>query len=168
MGDILKKLNNIIFWCGIFLIIATCVLTKELSDLDEIWNFNMARCICNGLVPYKDISMIITPLTPLIEALFLKIFGSEMFVSRVLAIILALINLILVYRICKNLKIPKTIIDLFIISIVFFIKDLISFDYNAFFITLTLIAILFEIKNSEKNYSNKIYHILIGLIWWDY
>ena len=48
------------------------IIIKPISDLDEIWNYNTARAISEGLVPYKDISMITTPLLPMITAIFLK------------------------------------------------------------------------------------------------
>lgn len=38
------------------------VLIRELKDLDEIWNFNFARNIANGLIPYNDFNMLQTPL----------------------------------------------------------------------------------------------------------
>ena len=98
----MKKLRDILFWSGVFLVILTYILIKPLDDLDEIWNFNTARCIADGLIPYKDISMITTPLLGFITALFLKIFGTEMFVTRIMAALLAVVSLIVIYNICRK------------------------------------------------------------------
>lgn len=50
------------------------LVIPELS-LDEVWNYGFCYNVLNGLVPYKDFNMIITPLYPYIGALFLKIGG---------------------------------------------------------------------------------------------
>lgn len=159
----MKNLKNIIFWAGIFITISTYILVKPLSDLDEIWNFNIARCISLGLVPYKDISMITTPLLSFITAGFLKIFGTEMFVTRMLAIFLAIINLILIYKICKKVNIPKPIICALLLLITFVYKDYFCLDYNFFILAISLIIILLELKNTKKEKTNVIKQIFIGI-----
>jgi len=61
-----EKLINIdVFGIAILLFLAT-VLPRNLANLDEIWNFNFARNIANGLIPYKDFNMLQTPLLPFI------------------------------------------------------------------------------------------------------
>ena len=61
-----EKLINIdVFGIAIILFLAT-VLPRNLANLDEIWNFNFARNIANGLIPYKDFNMLQTPLLPFI------------------------------------------------------------------------------------------------------
>ena len=54
--------KNILLVLSIFVIIFSIIIIKPITDLDEIWNYNTARAISEGLVPYKDISMITTPL----------------------------------------------------------------------------------------------------------
>lgn len=103
----MKKLRDVLFWSGIFLVILTYIVIKPLENLDEMWNFNVARCIANGLIPYKEISMVSTPLLGFLTAIFLKIFGTEMFITRVLAAVLATANLGILYRICIKIKNSK-------------------------------------------------------------
>lgn len=158
----MKKLRNIIFWIGIFIVILTCILVKPLANLDEVWNFNMARCIANGLVPYKDISMITTPLTSFITAIFLKIFGTEMFITRILAAILAVINLALIYKIFRKLNIPKQITSVLVLAIMFVLKDYFCLDYNFLVLALALFIVLMELKYYEKNTIKS--QILIGIL----
>ena len=46
-------------------------------DLDEIWNYGFAHSIYQGLIPYKDFNMVVTPFFPFFLSLFLFIFGSN-------------------------------------------------------------------------------------------
>lgn len=158
----MKKKNKVLFWLGLFVAISSIILIRPLDNLDEIWNFNMARGIANGLVPYRDINMVITPLSSFVSAAFLKIFGSEMFVTRVLAIFLAVANLFFVYKILKTLKINSQIAHLITLAIAFVIKDYCYMDYNCFLLLLTLVVIWLELKYKD-NY-NVAKCILIGAI----
>lgn len=102
-------LKNILIFIGLMLVVSGNVLIQELSNLDEIWIYNFARCIQDGLLPYKDFSLVITPLFPMIGALFLKIFGNEMVVLRFVEIIGSASILFIMYKILLELKINKGI-----------------------------------------------------------
>lgn len=159
----MKKLNGFIFWSGIFIILTTTIVSNSLSNLDEIWNFNIARCIANGLVPYKDISMVSTPLLGFLVAPFLKIFGTELFVTRILSLILSFIILILVYNILRKLDVPQIISRVAIIFVVLLQLGFIDLNYNYLSLFLVLIIILLEIRCLKKK--NKMYaeNIFIGI-----
>ena len=60
-----RLIDLAVFGIAILLFLAT-VLPRNLANLDEIWNFNFARNIANGLIPYKDFNMLQTPLLPFI------------------------------------------------------------------------------------------------------
>ena len=160
----MKKLRDVLFWSGIFLVILTYIVIKPLENLDEMWNFNVARCIANGLIPYKEISMVSTPLLGFLTAIFLKIFGTEMFITRVLAAVLATVNLGILYRICIKIKIPNSIGKLLILVVMFIMKDYYCLDYNILVMTLGLIILLLEIKSFEQENKNKKIHIIIGIV----
>ena len=51
--------------------------------LDEIWNYGFTYNIANGLIPYKDFNMVITPFYPFLGALFLIIFGKSLLVYHI-------------------------------------------------------------------------------------
>ena len=70
--DIQKMKKNILLFAFIFLSVLSIIIIKPISDLDELWNYNTARAVSEGLIPYKDISMITTPLLPIITSVFLK------------------------------------------------------------------------------------------------
>lgn len=46
----------------LFVLFLSVLLPRNLNNLDEIWNFNFARNIANGLIPYNDFNMLQTPL----------------------------------------------------------------------------------------------------------
>lgn len=56
------KLIDISFFVIMMLLFASTVLIRKLANLDEIWNFNFARNIANGLIPCNDFNMLQTPL----------------------------------------------------------------------------------------------------------
>ena len=142
----MKKYENFVYTVCLVIVVTITVVMKPLSNLDEVWNFNIARCISNGLVPYKDISMVSTPLLGFIVAIPLKIFGQEMFFSRICAIIFGLICLFLLFKILKNIGIKKEISNLTVILALIVIVNYIAVDYNFFALILVLQIILIEIK----------------------
>ena len=83
-----KKIINILIKILLFVFILAImlglILKNPIYNLDEIWNYNFAHEIVRGLMPYKDINMVITPLFPYLIAGLLKIFGDELIVFRVL------------------------------------------------------------------------------------
>ena len=80
--------QDILIILFIFLAVFSIIIIKPISDLDEIWNYNTARAISQGLIPYKDISMITTPVLPMLTTIILKVIANEIIVSRILAAIL--------------------------------------------------------------------------------
>lgn len=61
----------------IIIFILTLLFGLVCNDMtgDEIWNYGFAYNIATGLIPYKDFNMVVTPLFPIISAIFMKIFG---------------------------------------------------------------------------------------------
>ena len=54
MLEKLKNIKKIGLFITILSFISSIVLLRDVNNLDEIWNFNFARCFANGLVAYKD------------------------------------------------------------------------------------------------------------------
>lgn len=46
----------------VFFVITTSaiILIRNLNNLDEVWIFNTARNVANGLLPYKDFNLVTT------------------------------------------------------------------------------------------------------------
>ena len=137
---------NILIFIGIILIISPIILSRNLSNLDEVWNYNFARNIADGLVPYRDFNMLQTPLLPLIAGLFLKLFGNELIIMRILAILLISGIFFMVYQILKLLKV-HTLYNLSFLFILFLLlKEHICIDYNFAILFLTLVLIYLDIN----------------------
>ena len=144
------------------------VLIRELKDLDEIWNFNFANNIANGLIPYKDFNMVTMPFLPMIISVFLKIFGQEVIVMRVLCVLMITYIEIMLLCILEKLKVKDYINYLSLIFICYIIKAYITIDYNYFILAIVLTIINIEISQYIKNkkiiYFDKKVDFIIGLL----
>ncbi|MCR5186949.1 MAG: hypothetical protein K6D97_07545 [Clostridia bacterium] len=83
-----KRFTNLILFIMFVLIISFYVFDRGINDFDELWNFNFALNVSNGLVPYRDFNILQTPLMPFISGLFLILFGKELLIMRALGVIL--------------------------------------------------------------------------------
>ena len=157
-----KIIKEILLFILIAMFFASSILIREASNLDELWNYNFANNIANGLVPYKDFNIVATPLLSIIGGLFLKIFGKELLIFRILNIVLNTSIIFLMYKIMDKLKIKKyiTLILLFLLTYVY--KKHAMFDYNFAVSFVSLIILYLELKNYETQ--KKSYQILIGVL----
>lgn len=168
MKKILKK--EYLFFIYLFLFIFSFIIVKPIENLDELWNYNMARAIYEGLIPYKDISMVITPLLSFINAGFLFLFGNNLVVMRILAALLCSSILYVTFKIFMLLikEIKISVIFTFILGILM-IEDF-CIDYNFFSIFLILIILYLELKKNDnenkllENLANAKSNILIGIL----
>lgn len=164
----MKIKKKTIFEIGLFftfaIFIASIVLNNSLGDLDEIWNYNFANCVSKGMVPYKDFSMVQTPLLPFITGSILKIFPNTLLTMRILAVILCSSIFFLVYKICQKLKVNKNIVLLAIFGLLILYAKYYCIDYNYFAVFLTLLIIYFELTlNMNKRLSNFLIGVIAGL-----
>ena len=140
---------------ALLFILASIIIIRPLNDLDEIWNYNFARNIADGKMPYKDFNMIQTPLVPILCSVFLNIFGNELIVMRILAIILCTLILFITYKILQKLKVNKHLNFTFIIFLIYILKDHFRIDYNFFVLLNVLIIIYIELKLISDIKSNE-------------
>jgi len=160
--DCCIKVLNKTFMCAFFILIFIFILCEQLNkyptNLDELWNYNIARCIKNGLIPYKDISMITTPLFPTIVAICLKIFGDNLFVFRIIGAVLFTLILIFTYKIFYELLKKQSIAIIFTGIICFALFQYFMVDYNFFVLLIALIIEYLELKiycGKQKRHTNK-------------
>lgn len=112
---------------------------------DEVWNFGFSYNIYNGLVPYRDFNVIVTPFYFILNAFVFKIFSPNVFVMHVISAIFATISLYFIRKI--NQKSFCFIYVILIILGVFPFTPLFP-GYNLF--SLYLFIIIFVL-----NYENK-------------
>ena len=166
-SKLLEWCSNIFIFCFIFLFCFSNIFTKTIGDLDEIWNFNFARNIANGLVPYNDFNMIQTPLLPAICAMFLKVLGNKLIIMRLLATIMLTTIFYLGFEIIFEKTKDKNFSSIFLVLILLLFKDIMSIDYNYGVLLISLIVLKLELKFlNEKEYftvSFK-YNFLTGIL----
>ena len=144
------KKKNILLITFIFIVVFSIIIIKQISDLDEIWNYNTARAISEGLIPYKDISMITTPLLPMVTAIFLKLIANEVIVSRILAAILWTGILFTIYKIFTIL-IKEENTSLIVTALIGILcRDIYCIDYNIAVLFIALIILYQELKNENN------------------
>ncbi len=156
------KKKNILIIAFIFVAIFSVIIIKPISDLDEIWNYNTARAISEGLIPYKDVSMITTPLVPMVTAILLKLIANEVIISRILAAILWTGILFTIYKILEKLMKEENIslICTALIGILF--RDIYCIDYNVTVLLIALITLYRELK--ETNIYDKKNDFITGIL----
>ena len=147
----MKKVKKECFIIAILLLILTSIIMiKPLNDLDEIWNYNFARNIVDGNMPYKDFNMIQMPLVPALCAMFLNLLGNELMIMRIIAILLCTIILFITYKILELLKVNKWLNYAFLIFLIYILKDHFRIDYNFFVLFNVLWIIYIELKSIRE------------------
>lgn len=153
--------TEIILILIISLLVLITILSRSLSNLDEIWNYNLSRNIAEGRTPYKDFNMVQTPGMFLITGIILRI-CNELITTRILGVLLTVAIMIASNCILRELKVSKYISAFITCGITYLYKDYFILDYNFLNLLLILTLIIIEYKSIDKH-SWKI-NILIGLI----
>lgn len=157
-----NKIKNITLFILLFIYFASNIMIREVGNLDELWNYTFANNIANGLLPYQDFNMVVTPLLSFISSVFLIVFGKELIVIRILNIILSSLIIYMIYKIMNMLKIKQYISLILLIFITFVYSHFAMFDYNFAISLVTLIIMYLEIKGNPKG--KKKHEIGIGIL----
>ena len=150
MSKYKKTIKDIILIIIIAIAISAIILPRKLNNLDELWNFNFAKNISDGKMPYKDFNMVQTPLLPIISGYLLKILGQEVIVTRIIPIILNTLILFVTYKILEQLNINRYFRYLILIFIYAIYHKYLCLDYNYAVLFIILITIFAEIKRFNK------------------
>lgn len=145
------------------LLIGFLVFLKPFGSGDELWNYNFARNIVGGNIPYKDFSIVQTPLSCYVSAAFMLLLGDGLFTFRVVTYILFISMAILIFHLCGQLTRNKTVAffaTLFVMSAHF-----LTFIYNYNYLTALVILVILdlEIKESESTGLNLVIGFLVGI-----
>ena len=142
-------MKKIFKYIVLFVLILLFSLIINPLNLDEIWSYGFTNNIYNGLIPYKDFNMVITPFYPFIMSLIFYIFGNNMLVFYIEN---TLIIILFIY-ICSKLLNDKTYL---ILPLLIFPISIVFPNYNFFLLFLFILLIYLE-KNNKNDY-------LIGFI----
>ena len=157
--------SDVIIIVIITVVAISTIFTKPISNLDEIWNFNFARNISDGLVPYRDFNIITTPLLSMICGLGMLIFGKQLLIMRIFAVCLMCLVFFITYKILELLT-QKNIALLVLSCLLLLYKNFMCIDYNYGVLLLGLILVYIELKNINGNhfkYRFK-YNFILGFI----
>ena len=94
----LKKYRPILCFIVVFLLyFVYCQYLLAISS-DEIWEYGYGYNIANGLIPYRDFNMVVTPLYPYLVAIFIKVFGPYLFSAVILNAFLLTATIFVMYK----------------------------------------------------------------------
>lgn len=148
----MKNKKKIIIFILVFLYFLVLNLIFNKIQMDETWNYGFAHNIYNGLIPYKDFNMVITPFYPFIMSLPFHIFGSSMLVFQIENALMLTIMMFLIYEYLKDIN----KFNILVIYMLLLTSTLLFPTYNLFLLFLTVLLLLLEEKNGND--------YLIGLI----
>ena len=164
-----KKIINILIQFSIFalslVLFLVARLTAPATDLDEVWNYNTANAFAMGLIPYKQVSMITTPLLPMINSIFFKIVFNGIITYRVVMGIIFALIVLFIYLIIRELSSKGLLsyICAFFIGTLLINKFLL--DYNYLFLLIVLVIAFLEVRDLKKNENFNFNHNLcVGLL----
>ncbi len=155
------KIKEITIFLIIMLYLASGIMLREVKDLDELWNYNFASNISNGLIPYKDFNMVVTPLLSMVSGIILSIFGKQLIIIRMLNILLNTLIIFMTYKIMQKLEVKKYITYAILMFSTYVIQKYAMFDYNFAIELIILIIVYLEI--GSKKTSPIVLGILAGL-----
>lgn len=78
------RVKNVIIFVVLVIITTAALYCLMPLSLDSVWNYGFGYNIFNGLVPYKDFNMVVTPFFPYLIALFLSLMGDNYIVYHIL------------------------------------------------------------------------------------
>lgn len=165
MEDKTGKVKDILIIVFIVIVCFSNIFSDTIGNLDELWNYNFARNMCDGLVPYRDFNMVPMPLLSMICAIVLKVFGNQLIVMRILAVVLMSLIFFMSYKILK-LVADERIAEFILIGLLVLFKDILCIDYNYAVLFIALILLYTELKNIKEDflkYDFK-YNFVLGLI----
>lgn len=122
-------------------IIGICVIGRPLESLDELWQYSVGSNMAKGLLPYRDINMVVPPLSGIIGGAALRVFGEQLIVYRILGTLLCTMCMMLFYDILQIMEIEKRLAFCFCIYISAFYGAHFTYDYN-YWVLLMLLLIM--------------------------
>lgn len=148
----MKKLYKYLLFILVFISILLFNLLISQLGMDEVWNYGFSYNIANGLIPYKDFNMVLTPFYPMLMAIFMVISKSLVFYH----IINSLTCTLLIFIIHKLTK-EKIYI---ILPLLIFPICITPPNYNLFILFLFILLIYLE----KENKNDYLIGVLLSLI----
>ena len=147
-----------------FIFIFFHLLNNVSNNMDFYWNFNVSLQITKGLIPYRDISVIVPFLYHLLGSLFL-LFNNHAISFCFYMTFLMIFDSYIIAKITELLSSEKYRNNLFILSYSFSIIILTKsiFEYNSLAILFLLLIIFCELSIKNNKYKELYIGVLVGL-----
>lgn len=129
------------------------IFFNKYFPLTEGWFSAYSHLIRQGLVPYRDFYLFLTPLYPLQLAAFQSVFGESFFALRILGIAVVLLIALFVYLILVNRFSPPVSVIATVSTIVYYQSGVahITYDFIQFVTLYVLVATYLIIRYTENN-----------------
>lgn len=164
--------NRNIAWVVFMLLFALLIIVMNphylnhgIPDMDEIWNYQYARRILYGQIPYRDFGVLQTPFAMQVNALFLSIFGDRLIVMRWVASVVAALNGLIAYKVLKligkNELMSLAYTACFLCPFLLYPKN----NYSWFAVFFLSNALLLELRKINSEQSKQVlYEFWIGIV----
>lgn len=144
----MKKIYKYLLFIFLFIFFLVFNLAVSQLTLDEIWSYGFSYNIVNGLIPYKDFNMVITPFYSILMAIPMYI-NNNLLVFHIENTIIITLFVFITYKLIKE----KVFL---ILPILVFPLNITFPNYNFFILFLFILLIYLE-KNNKSD-------LLIGII----
>ena len=149
----IKRNSKYLYLFVLFVILSFCISTFviPLYNGDEVWNYGFSYNISSGLIPYRDFSMLQTPVYFYIGSIFINVFGNYLYSMHIFdSLYIALIMLMLYKSFGKR--------SFFIYP---FLLILLIPSYNLFCLFLLFLIIYLDYDKKDNDLLNA---FIVGLI----
>ena len=110
INNTIKSLSFIGWLCaGSIVLLYNYLYSFSYLPMTEGWFTVYAKLMNNGLVPYRDFYLYLTPLYPLLIANFILLFGDSFFALRLLGFLITLIITTLLFLDFRQFMVKVTI-----------------------------------------------------------
>ena len=154
MKKIINKIKEKDIDIILMLIIIITLITFQyiLEAVDEMWNFANVFKMANGYKIYTEINVIVTPIFFYIGKILLCLLGKNYFIFRIYNIIIYLTLFLLIFKLLKQLKMPRRRIIAFIFALCYILKRIIltGANYNILVFIPIIIVLILLIKKCNN------------------
>ncbi len=135
-----------------------------LGNMDELWNYNFARCVVNGLDLYTEVNILQTPLSVYLAVPFVAAFGGGLLAFRtasyVLLVCLLWLSFSLVWRVTGSVPL-SVIVGVFVYAL---LAPGFYYHYNAVSLCCLLVIILLRYHKPLTPSTGVVIGLLFGLL----
>ena len=174
INNTIKSLSFIGWLCAVSIVLLYNYLYSfSFLPMTEGWFTVYAKLMNNGLVPYRDFYLYLTPLYPLLISNFILLFGDSFFALRLLGFLITLIITTLLFLILLKRFKPASAMFSTIVCMFYYQSGVahISYDFTQILTAFTLasalmLILLSNIKEKDfESHKNRIitYLVLSGM-----